>query len=131
MTRTTRVGATAALSVAAMLFAGRALAQKPSAECRAEIEKLCPGLKPGDGKYGQCVIDHKADLSDPCKKYADAAAARKQDLKQFPACIADAERLCPNTPLALSRLTKCLRTHQSDLSPECKQEIGKRSGKVH
>jgi len=130
MTRTIAL-ATMAVSLAITFFAGSAPAQAPNAACKAEIEKLCPGMKPGDGHYGQCLVDHKNDFSAPCKKYADAAAARKQDLKQFPACIADAERLCPNTPLALSRLTKCLRTHQSDLSPECKQEIGKRSGKVH
>ena len=131
MTRTTRVGATAALTVAVMLFAGSALAQRPSAECRTEIEKLCAGLKPGDGKYGQCVIDHKADLSDPCKKYADAAAARKRDIAQIPACTADAEKLCPGTKPVLNAIVKCLRTHQGDLSAQCKDEIGKKTGKYH
>ena len=123
--------ATMATGLALMLFAGTAPAQAPSAACQTEIEKFCPDMKPGDGHYGQCLIDHQNDFSAPCKKHADAAAARKEDLKQFPACIADAERLCPNTPRSLTRIRKCLRTHQSDLSPDCKQEIGKRTGKYH
>lgn len=121
--------ATMAVGLAVMFFAGSAPAQAPNAACKAEIEKLCPEMKPGDGHYGQCLVDHQKDFSNPCKKYADAAVARKQDLKQFPACIADAERLCPSTPSGLTRLTKCLRIHQGDLSADCKQEIGKRTGK--
>ena len=117
--------------LAVMLFAWGALAQMPDPACHAEIEKLCPGLKPGDGKYGQCVIDHKADLSDPCKKYADAAAARKRDIAQIPACTADAEKLCPGTKPVLNAIMKCLRLHQGDLSADCRHEIGKKTGKYH
>ena len=127
---TTRVTLLATMGIVALtLLVGRAPARAQKAGCEAEIAKLCPEMKPGDGKYGQCLIDHQKDLSSGCKKYADAAAARKRDLKQFPACIADAERLCPGTPRALSRLQKCLRTHQGDLSPECRREISKRTGK--
>jgi hypothetical protein len=122
---------TMAATLAVALFAGSSPARAQNAQCKAEIEKLCPGMKPGDGHYGQCLVDHQKDFSAPCKKYADAAVARKEDLKQFPACIADAERLCPNTPRSLTRVKKCLRTHQSDLSADCKQEIGKRTGKYH
>jgi hypothetical protein len=120
---------TLATGLALIFFTGSAPAQVPRAACQTEIAKFCPGMKPGDGHYGQCLVDHQKNFSAPCKKYADAAAARKEDLKQFPACIADAERLCPNTPPSLTRIRKCLRTHQGDLSPDCKQEIGKRTGK--
>jgi len=131
MTRRGIILATLATCLAPMLFAGSAPAQAPSAACQTEIAKFCPNMQPGDGHYGQCLVDHQKDFSAPCKKYADAAVARKEDLKQFPACIADAERLCQNTPRSLTRIRQCLRTHQGDLSAECKQEIGKRTGKVH
>ena len=131
MTGRIATGARTALALTVILVAWSAMAQPPDAACRAEIEKACPGKKPGDGEYGQCVIDHKGDLSAPCKKYADAAAARKADLKNFPACIADAEKLCPGLKVSLTKLTKCLRTHQGDISPECRTELGQRSGKYH
>jgi len=103
----------------------------PSKECQTEIEKFCPGMQPGDGHYGQCLVDHEKDFSTGCKRYAEAAAARKRDLRQMPSCTADAERLCPGSPTGVTRLMKCLRTHQGDLSTECRREIGKRSGKFH
>jgi len=115
-----------------MVLASVAAAQAPPNEqCRAEIVKNCPGLKPGDGKYGQCLVDHKSDFSAPCQQYPQAAIARKADLKNFPSCLADAEKLCPSTKPSLTGLTKCLRLHQGDLSSECRQELGKRTGKYH
>lgn len=123
----TRMMVWPALIVAALCVVS-APAPAQNAACKTEIEKLCPGMTPGDGKYGQCLVDHEKDFSSPCKKYAEAAAARKRDLKEFPACIADAERLCPGMAVGLTRLTKCLRMHQSDLSADCKHEIRKRRG---
>lgn len=131
MAKPRTVLATMAVGLAVTLFGGSAPVRAQTEACKAEIEKLCPGMKPGDGKYGQCLVDHQKDFSLPCKKYADAAVARKEDLKQLPSCIADAERLCPGTPRSLTRITKCLRMHQGDLSADCKQEIGKRTGKYH
>ena len=119
------------LALGLMVLASAAAAQLPDDACRTEIEKNCPGMKPGDGKYGQCLVDHKNDFSAPCQKYSAAAAARKADLKNFPSCLADAEKLCPSTKPSLTGLTKCLRTHQGDLSSECRQELGKRTGKYH
>ena len=128
MTTRATVLVTVAMGLAATLVVGP-MAHADNAQCKTEIEKLCPGMKPGDGKYGQCLVDHRTDFSDPCKKYSDAAAARKRDLKQFPSCIADAERFCPGMAVGLTRLTKCLRTHQGDLSADCKGEISRVTGK--
>ena len=38
------------------------------AACRADVEKLCPDAKPGDGSVRTCLHDHEADLSDGCKQ---------------------------------------------------------------
>ena len=103
----------------------------PSKKCQTEIETFCPAMQPGDGHYGQCLIDHEKAFSADCKRYAKEAAARKRDLSQMPNCVADAERLCPGSSTGVTRLMKCLRTHQGDLSTECRREIGKRSGKFH
>jgi hypothetical protein len=34
--------------------------------CRADFEKLCPGMHPGDGKLGACIRPQMASLSAPC-----------------------------------------------------------------
>jgi Cysteine rich repeat len=36
--------------------------------CKADIEKLCPGIQPGGGKIRECMKQHEADLSDACKQ---------------------------------------------------------------
>ena len=131
MSRSTMFGTMMALALAGAFVAGSAAAQTMTAACKADIEKVCPGLMPGDGKYGQCLVDHKSDLSAPCKKFSDAAAARKADLKNLPSCLADAEKLCPTVKPSLTGLTKCLRLHETDLSSECRQEIRKRTGSYH
>lgn len=36
--------------------------------CRADVEKLCPDAKPGDGSVRTCLHDNEAKLSDGCKQ---------------------------------------------------------------
>jgi len=36
--------------------------------CRADIQKLCPDAKRGDGSIRECMRDHQDDLSDACKQ---------------------------------------------------------------
>src|ERR1700733_9574544 len=42
---------------------------RPDGECRNEFEKACPGMHPGDGKWGPCVTskDNIETYSDKCK----------------------------------------------------------------
>ena len=35
--------------------------------CQADAAKLCPGLTPGDHKFGPCMREHKAQVSDACR----------------------------------------------------------------
>jgi hypothetical protein len=44
--------------------------------CKADVEKLCPGVKPGEGRIKQCLKEHRHDVSPECKKAI--AEARKQ-----------------------------------------------------
>jgi hypothetical protein len=43
--------------------------------CRADIEKLCPNAKRGDGSIRECMRDHQDELSDACKQ----AIARRRE----------------------------------------------------
>ena len=51
-----------------------ALSQQPPAPsgevrqaCHADVQKLCPGMRPGGGRIKECMESHKADLSQACR----------------------------------------------------------------
>jgi hypothetical protein len=44
--------------------------------CKADAEKLCPGVKPGEGRIAQCLKEHKKDVSPECKR--EIGEARRQ-----------------------------------------------------
>ena len=44
--------------------------------CKADAERLCPGVKPGEGRIMQCLKEHKKDVSPECKK--EVGEARRQ-----------------------------------------------------
>lgn len=63
-------------------FAQQAAApERPRRACAADYKKFCADAKAGDGRVAQCMRDHAADLSAPCKASLEAAkearAARK------------------------------------------------------
>jgi hypothetical protein len=108
---------------ASLLVALQGVARAADSPCQAEGEKFCPGMTMGDGKYGPCMKQHQKDLSKACRKYLAAAAAREQDLKTIPACVADADKLCPDAKAKSGALIRCLRGHTTDLSSECKTQL--------
>ena len=36
--------------------------------CKADVERLCPGVEPGGGKLKECLIKHKEEMSVGCAK---------------------------------------------------------------
>ena len=35
--------------------------------CRADVEKLCPGVQPGEHRIVACLKEHKKEVSKECK----------------------------------------------------------------
>jgi hypothetical protein len=62
-----------AADAAASAPAAKAAAISVAQACKSEIETLCPGLKPGDGKLGPCLKANAAKIGADCK-----AAVRAQ-----------------------------------------------------
>jgi len=69
--RTTRSAATALLFAACC--AGAWAADAPAAggaaveACKADVEKLCPGVQPGEGRIAACLRGKHRQVSDGCK----------------------------------------------------------------
>jgi hypothetical protein len=72
-----------ALSVLALLsttsaFAATAAATGPAVEaCKQDVQTLCPGVQPGEGRIKQCMVKNRSKLSDGCK-----AALKEQRSKK-------------------------------------------------
>jgi hypothetical protein len=57
-----------ALGTGAALAADAPKADGAVAEaCKADVEKLCPGIQPGEGRVVACLKEHKKDVSKGCK----------------------------------------------------------------
>jgi hypothetical protein len=78
----------AIFTVAALMLAGAAQAQRGTPEqraearalytaCHADIAKLCPNVQPGGGRIGACLKAHALDLSSDCKLALFNAKAAK------------------------------------------------------
>jgi len=61
-------------ALAVMLSGGVALAQTNAEKmaCRADFEKLCPGVQPGGGRPFQCLAKQLDALSPECKTVVEA-----------------------------------------------------------
>jgi hypothetical protein len=87
--------------------------------CKAELDKSCKDIKPGDGRLARCLKDHVHDLGQPCQselgKYFIAVFEK--------ACHTDIDRVCKNVQPGGGRILDCLRTNSAQLSPACKQLV--------
>ena len=77
--RTRHFAIAAALSLAALAstelgaFAQQAAAMK---YCKADVERLCPGVLPGGGRIIACLKAHKEEISIGCGKALQAMKAK-------------------------------------------------------
>jgi hypothetical protein len=68
-----------AFSLAALMSAAPgALAQQAAAMkyCKADFERLCPGVQPGGGRIIGCLKAHKEEISIGCGKALQAMKAK-------------------------------------------------------
>ncbi len=71
-----------ALGAALLLVSSAAMAQEAKViahACGRDIERLCPGVPPGEGRIKACMKAHVTDLSAPCfDALLGAVAAEKE-----------------------------------------------------
>lgn len=86
--------------------------------CSADIEKFCKDVKSGHGQIAQCMKQHEEELSPACEDYINAEKERVRDF--IKACKPDVGRFCKAVLPGKGRLYRCLKSNESQLSPECK-----------
>ena len=67
------VSLVALMSAAPSAFAQQAAAMK---YCKADYERLCPGVQPGGGRILGCLKAHKEEISIGCGKALQAMKAK-------------------------------------------------------
>lgn len=108
-----------------MLFAaGAARAEEGARPCKADIEKFCKDVKPGEGRIIACLKAHEAELSTDCKakdmEMKGRGEARGGGAMGEP-CKADMEKFCKDSKPG--ERMGCMKEHEKDLSAACKARI--------
>lgn len=69
---------TALLALPATAFADGA---KPRDACRADVKRLCDGVKPGEGRIKECFKARRDEISADCRAALKGARERRQSMK--------------------------------------------------
>jgi hypothetical protein len=90
--------------------------------CRTEVERLCPGVEPGDGRIRDCMRAHRLELSPDCRaRFEERRALRlEQGARILLACKEDIEALCREVPIGEGRWRRCLTDNVDRLSAACR-----------
>jgi hypothetical protein len=86
--------------------------------CRADAEKLCKDVRPGDGRMARCLKQHEASVSPACKEAMAQARQKMQALRE--ACRADAKQHCRGVKSGRGRMLACLKQNEAKLSEGCR-----------
>ena len=117
------------VACAAVLFAlsGLSIAHADESDgrgaCRADAEKFCKDVQPGEGRMAKCLAQHESELSKGCRE--GMAKGRKRMEEVTAACHDDASKLCAGVEPGKGRMARCLAGRKNELSPACSAEIGK------
>lgn len=113
-----------AVAVFALLAAGAARAEQGGGPCRADAEKFCKDIKPGDGRLIACLKEHEAELSAECK--AEGLEVRENGKALAKECAGDLDKFCKGAKGGDGGKLRCLKEHKKELSKDCKAEFAKR-----
>ena len=87
----------------------------------ADAEKLCKGVEKGEGRMMKCLKQHESEVSSACKDNMKKMKERMGEMKA--ACKGDTEKLCKGVKPGQGRIVKCLKQHEDELSPACKDTM--------
>ena len=92
-----------------------------AASCKADVQKYCSGIKPGDGAIEACLKKNEKSLSPACMQYRQETKKKVGDFIKD--CGGDIKKVCAGVQPGEGRVIVCLRKNQTTLSPECKNRM--------
>lgn len=98
--------------------------------CAGDVEKFCKDIEKGEGRIVKCLNQHAGELSPSCeaKHQERMTKIKERREKKRGDCKGDLEKFCKEiTPGGGARI-KCLKEHEAELTPACKEHVKKTSG---
>ena len=94
--------------------------------CKAELEKYCSQVTPGEGRILACLYAHNDKLSGRCEYALYDAAVQLERAAAALAyvaneCGADFRKHCAGVEAGEGRLLDCLQKNDAEVSNRCKQ----------
>ncbi len=109
----------ARMTLVALLAAGSARAGDDA--CRADVERLCPGIAPGGGRIAACLKANAAQLSPGCK--AELASVARKVKEVGAACEDDVRSFCADVTPGRGAVLECLAANRGSLAPQCQAVV--------
>ncbi len=94
--------------------------------CKAELEKYCSNVTPGEGRLLACLYAYEDKLSGRCEYALYDAASRLERAVTALAytaneCSSDLKQYCAGVAAGEGRLLECLQKNDNKVSKRCKQ----------
>ena len=90
------------------------------AACMPDLERLCQGVQPGEGRIMKCMTENKSHVSPAC---AAAMKEKEQDEQSagddFAACQQDYQRYCKGVQPGGGRIMQCMVDNRTRVSAPC------------
>jgi hypothetical protein len=92
--------------------------------CKADADKLCPGLATNSRKVFMCLAAYEDNLSESCKLgITEAMEALEKGMvaidRSIRACQTDADAYCLDVEPGDGRIVGCLKKNESLLAKQC------------
>ena len=104
-----------------LLWAAADVLAQGRGPCAEDAAKYCKDVQPGRGRMAQCLNEHENELSAVCKEHIAQMKQRGRGIHE--ACQDDAQKLCKDVQPGGGGIYRCLKEHESELSPACREKL--------
>ena len=96
--------------------------------CKAELDKYCKDVTPGDERLLRCLEAHEDKVSHRCEYALFKASNRFEEFVMAfkhlaRECASDIDSNCPGIPAGDGRIAQCLIDKKDKVSAACKQAM--------
>ncbi|HKI14836.1 MAG TPA: hypothetical protein VKA12_07485 [Roseiarcus sp.] len=85
--------------------------------CAVDLDALCAGVTPGEGRVRACLMAHMASMSTFC------SAKLSREIYLATECEADVKHFCGDVISGGARIASCVQTHFGEVSDSCKSAL--------